>query len=81
MFKEGLALLSTMMMAQSPLDRLKSIRERVGPAHTPGLDDKEIQRFLELDPKLNQVIGEAYEMFEQLEHEFGETLYASQKVS
>ena len=74
MFKEGLALLSTMMMAQSPLDRLKNIRERVGPAHTPGLDDKEIQRFLELDPKLNQVIGEAYEMFEQLEHEFGDAV-------
>lgn len=68
-----------MMMAQSPLDRLKNIRERVGPVHTPGLNDDEILRFLELDPKLGQAIGEAYEMFEQLEHEFGATMLKSEE--
>ena len=77
-FKVGLAVLAIMMMAQSPLDRLKSIRGRVGSVHSTGLNDNEILQFLELDPKLNLAIGEAWDVFAQLETEFGSLMEKSE---
>jgi len=63
------------MMTLSPsIGQLHRIRENTGPATTPGLNDEEIQRFLSLDPLLEQAIGEASDVFDRLQHEYGETL-------
>ena len=74
MFKEGLVGRSTMMTLSPSIGQLHRIRENTGPATTPGLNDEEIQRFLSLDPLLEQAIGEASDVFDRLQHEYGETL-------
>ena len=63
------------MMTLSPsIGQLHRIRENTGNASTLGLTDEEIQRFLDLDPLLEQAISEASEVFERLQTEFGDTL-------
>ena len=63
------------MMTLSPsIGQLQRIRDNTGPASTPGLNDEEIQRFLTLDPLLEQAISEASDVFDRLHQEFGDTL-------
>lgn len=74
MFKEGLVRGSTMMTLSPSIGQLHRIRDNTGPASTPGLEDEEIQRFLALDPLLEQAIGEASDVFDRLQQEFGDSL-------
>jgi hypothetical protein len=64
------------MMTLSPsIGQLHRIRDNTGDASTLGLTDEEIQRFLDLDPLLEQAISEASEVFDRLQSEFGDTLF------
>jgi acetylornithine/succinyldiaminopimelate/putrescine aminotransferase len=53
-------------MSAAILDTLRSIRGRVGPRRTPGLDDDVVQRFADADPELVAAITDAGVAFEAL---------------
>lgn len=51
----------------SSLKKLKKIRAKAGQAQTKGLSDEHIERFLELDSKLEKAIDEAWDVYQELQ--------------